>query len=137
MQVPSPFPVEINASTRFVDLAGSDVGTGDWLTVLQSSETGELEQFHIRSPNTNFRISITVDGVDIFSKTYDEIRMISQSSPEISAFAEFNENGDLMGHYIASIRDISYQSSILLKVQNTGLAPVTFSQLFVKYRIKE
>lgn len=137
MQVPCPFPVEANASTRFVDLARSVVPAGEWLTILESFETGELEQFHIRSPNTDFKISITVEGESIFEKTYSEIRMISQGSPEISAFAELDEDGDLTGYYLASVRDITYQNSILVKVQNTGLAPVTFSQLFAKYRIKE
>ncbi len=124
-------------TTKFVDLAGSSVGAGEWLTVLQESESGQLEQFHVRSPNTDFRISITVDGVSVFEKTYSEIRQISQSSPEISAFAELDENGNPTGYYVASLRNIPYQSSILVRVQNTGLAPVTFSQLFAKYTIKE
>ena len=124
-------------TTKFVDLAGSVVGAGEWLTVLEEFESGQLEQFHVRSPNTDFRISMVVDGVSVFSKTYDEIRQISQHSPEISAFAELDENGDPTGYYVASIRDIPYQSSILVRVQNTGAAPVTFSQLFAKYRIRE
>ncbi len=124
-------------TTRFVDLAGSVVGAGEWLTVLEGFGSGQLEQFHVRSPNTDFRISIIVDGVSIFEKTYSEIRQISQSSPEISAFAELDENGDAMGYYVASVRDIPYRSSIWVRVQNTGLVPVTFSQLFAKYRIKE
>ncbi|GAI88348.1 unnamed protein product, partial [marine sediment metagenome] len=94
------------------------------------------EQFHVRSPNTDFRVSIAVDGVSVFNKTYDEIRQISQSSPEISAFAELDENGDPTGHYVASIRNIPYESSIWVRVQNTGAGPVTFSQLFAKYTIK-
>jgi hypothetical protein len=124
-------------TTRFVDLAGSIVGAGAWLTILDSSKSGELEQFHVRSPNTDFRISITVDGVSVFNKTYAEIREIQQNSPELSAFAELDENGNPTGFYVASIRDIPYQSSIQVRVQNTGLAPVTFSQLFAKYTIKE
>ncbi|GAI58952.1 unnamed protein product, partial [marine sediment metagenome] len=78
-----------------------------------------------------------VDGVSVFSKTYAEIREIQQNSPELSAFAELNEDGDPTGHYVASIRDIPYESSIWVRVQNTGPAPVTFSQLFIKYTIKE
>ena len=134
--VPALVPTEVRVSTRFVDLAGSNVAAGEWLTVLEESGAGQLEQFHVRSPNTDFRISIAVDGVSVFSKTYDEIRQISQSSPEISAFAELDENGDATGYYVASIRDIPYYDSILVRVQNTGAAPVTFSQLFVKYTIK-
>ena len=129
--------LETVPTTRFVDLAGSVVGAGGWLTVLESSETGELEQIHVRSPNTDFRVSIAVDGVSVFNKTYDEIRQISQNSPEISAFAELDEDGDPTGYYVASSRNIPYQSSIQVGVQNTGLVPVTFSQLFAKYTIKE
>ena len=127
----------IVATTRFIDLAGSSVGAGDWLTILDSSKSGELEQFHVRSPNTDFRVSITVDGVSVFNKTYAEIREIEQNSPELSAFAELDENGDPTGFYVASIRDIPYQSTILVRVQNTGLVLVTFSQLFAKYTVKE
>ena len=135
--IPSPVAVPIEPTTRFADLAGSIVAAGEWLTVLEGSETGELEQIHVRSPNTDFRVSIAVDGMSVFSKTYAEIRQISQNSPEISAFAELDENGDATGFYVASLRNIPYYDSILVRVQNTGLLPVTFSQLFAKYTIKE
>jgi len=135
--VPAPLPGPVKVATRFVDLAGSIVAAGEWLTVLESSETGELEQIHVRSPNTDFRVSIAVDGMSVFSKTYAEIRQISQNSPEISAFAELDEDGNLTGYYVASLRNIPYYDSILVRVQNTGLVPVTFSQLFAKYTIKE
>jgi len=136
--IPSPVrpAVEVKLSTRFVDLAGSAVGAGGWLTILDRPEGGELEQFHVRSPNTDFRISIAVDGIGVFAKTYDEIRQIGYNSPELSAFAELDQNGDATGYYIASIRNIPYHSSILVRVQNTGLALVTFSQLFAKYTVK-
>lgn len=127
----------VRVTTRFVDLAGSSVDAGEWLTVLERSESGQLEQFHVRCPNSDLKISITVDGISVFEKSYSEIRQISQSSPEISAFAELNEDGDLTGYYIASLRNIPYQSSILVRVQNTGLVVVTFSQLFAKYTVKE
>ena len=135
--IPTIPPVPIKVATRFVDLAGSSLGAGEWLTVLQGFEAGQLEQFHVRPPNTDFRVSIAVDGVSVFSKTYDGIRQISQNSPEISAFTELDENGDATGYYVASLRNIPYYDSILVRVQNTGLVPVTFSQLFAKYTIKE
>ena len=133
---PAP-PIPVKVATRFVDLAGSTVAAGDWLTVLPQFEAGQLEQLHVRSPNTDFRVLIAVDGVSVFNKTYAEIRQISQNSPEISAFAELDENGDATGYYVASLRNIPYYDSILVRVQNTGLVPVTFSQLFAKYTIKE
>ncbi|MBA7628603.1 hypothetical protein ES703_36098 [subsurface metagenome] len=126
----------LTPTTRFVDLARSSAGPARTLTILDNLGAGQLEQFHVRAPNTNFRIIIAVD-MRYFVKTYDEIREIQQNSPELSAFAELNEDGDPTGHYIASIRDIPYKNSIWVRVQNTGSAPVTFSQLFVKYTIKE
>ncbi|HCP60313.1 MAG TPA: hypothetical protein DIT43_01885 [Dehalococcoidia bacterium] len=120
-------------TTRFIDLGGSIVAAGDWLTILDESGAGRLEEFHVRSPNTDFRISIDVDGVSAFDMTYGEIREIEQHSPEISAFAELDEDGNLTGHYIASLRDIPYRESIRVRVQNTGGTPTTFSQLFAKY----
>ncbi len=127
----------IKPTARFVDMAGSVVVAGEWLSILQEYAAGELEQFHVRSPNTDFRILIIIDGISVFSKTYAGIRLIGQNSPEISAFAELDEDGDLTGFYVASLRNIPYQSSVLVRVQNTGLVPVTFSQLFAKYTIKE
>ncbi|MBA7710133.1 hypothetical protein ES703_119065 [subsurface metagenome] len=127
----------LTPTSRFVDLARSSLRAAAWLTVLDKSGAGKLEQFHIRSPNTDFGILILVDRIGFLWKTYDEIRQISQNSPELSAFAELDENGDPTSHYVASIRDIPYENSILVRVQNTGSALVTFSQLFVKYSIKE
>ena len=124
-------------STRFVDLAGSSVAASEWLTVLEEFEAGQLEQFHVRSPNTDFRVSIAVDEVSVFNKTYAEIRQIGQNSPELSAFAELDEDGDPTGYYVASLRNIPYRSSTWVRIQNTGLVLVTFSQLFAKYSIKE
>ena len=135
--IPPIPPIPVKVATRFVDLAGSTVAVGEWLTVLQEFVAGQSEQFHVRSPNTDFRVLIAVDWVSVFSKTYDEIRQISQNSPELSAFAELDENGDATGYYVASLRNIPYYDSILVRVQNTGLVPVTFSQLFAKYTIKE
>jgi hypothetical protein len=124
-------------TTRFVDLAGSLVAAGGWLTVLTDSGEGQLDEFLVRCPKINFKVLVAVDVVSVFSKTHGELCEIGQNSPDISAFAELDMNGDPTGYYVASIRDIPYQISILMRVQNTGLAPVTFSQLFAKYTIKE
>ncbi|GAJ05588.1 unnamed protein product, partial [marine sediment metagenome] len=62
----------LTPATRFVDLARSSVWAAAWLNVLEKFGAGQLEQFHVRAPNTDFRILIIVDGISIFSKTYDE-----------------------------------------------------------------
>lgn len=125
--------------TGFVDLAesaGSAAAAGEALTILERSGYGQVEQLHVRSPNIDFRISVVVDGVRIFDKSYGEIRGVSWSSPEISAFAELDEDGDPTGYYIASVRDIFWYNSILVKVLNTGTVATTFSQLFLKYNTR-
>lgn len=122
-------------TARFADFADEALGAGEWFTVLDSTGRGEVEEFQVRSPSTDFKLSIAVDGETVLEKTYDELRLIQQNSPSISAFAERDEEGELTGYYVVSIRDIPYYSSLQLKVQNTGGSSVTFSQLFVKYNL--
>jgi hypothetical protein len=102
--------------------------------VLQYTGTGQVEEFFIRSPNTNFKVQVTVDEAVVLEKTYDELREIQQNSRDISAFAELDENGDPTGYYVASIRNIPHAVSIQIKVQNTGSAPTTLPNIFVKYK---
>ena len=123
-------------TTRYADFAGRSVEAGEWFKVLDRAGRGRIGAFHVRSPNTSFKVSISVDGESVLEKTYDELRGIQQNSPNISAFAERDEEGDLTGYYVASIRKVPYYSSILVKVQNIGVASVTFSQLFVKYHVR-
>lgn len=120
--------------TEFTDLGGTEVGAGAWQTIINPTGRGAIEEFHVRSPNTDFKIEVTVNGVVKLSKTYSELRDIQQNSPRISAFAELDEDGVPTGYYVASIRNISYSVSLLLRVQNTGGTPTTFDQLFAKYR---
>lgn len=122
-------------TARFADFVGRTVNPGEWFTVISETGRGLIREFHVRSPNTSFKVSITVDGVATLEKTYDELRQIEQNSLDISAFAELDENGDPTGYYVASIRNIPYYSSALLRVQNMGTSPITFSQLFAKYHI--
>jgi hypothetical protein len=123
-------------TARSVDLAGKVVDAGAWVTVLNVEGRGYLKEFFVKCPNTNFKVSISVDKETFLEKTYAELREIQQNSKDISAFAERDEEGELTGYYVASIRNVPYYSSILVKVQNTGTTSVTFSQLFAKYNIR-
>ena len=122
--------------SHFVDLGGTEVGAGAWQIILDRAGNGIVEEFQVRSPNTNFRVEITVDGTIELDKTYDQLRAVQQNSRTISAFAERDEDGDLTGYYVASIRDVSYYVSILVRVQNTGGTSTTFSQLFLKHHTR-
>ena len=121
------------ATAKFADFAGQSVDPDAWQTILEKTGRGRIGDFHVRSPNTSFKVQIKVDGTVQLEKTYAELRNVQQNSGDISAFAERDEEGDLTGYYVASIRDVRYYTSILLRVQNTGGAAVTFSQLFAKY----
>lgn len=124
------------ATARFADLPGSIVDPGKWLTILSRAGRGAMDEFQVRSPNTDFKVLITVDGATQLEKTYAELRLLEQNSPSISAFAELDEDGNPTGYYVASIRGVPYYSSILVRVQNTGVAPITFSQLFAKHNAR-
>ena len=119
----------------FLNLDDQTVLPGQWLTVLETEEAGEVDEFFIRSPDTNFKVKITVDGVDVLEKTYDELREVEQNSRYISAFAELDENGDPTGYFIASVRNIPHSSSVAIRVQNTGSVATTFPNVFVKRRV--
>jgi hypothetical protein len=121
-------------TSNFKEFKDQAVGAGEWLNVLQYTGTGQVEEFFIRSPDTNFKVQVTVDGTVVLEKTYDELREIQQNSRDISAFAELDENGDPTGYYVASIRNIPHAVSIQIKVQNTGSAPTTLPNIFVKYK---
>jgi len=121
-------------TSNFKEFKDQAVGAGEWLNVLQYTGTGQVEEFFIRSPNTNFKVQVTVDGAVVLEKTYDELREIQQNSRDISAFPELDENGDPTGYYVASIRNIPHAVSIQIKVQNTGSTPTTLPNIFVKYK---
>ncbi|RLB80120.1 MAG: hypothetical protein DRH17_12530 [Deltaproteobacteria bacterium] len=124
-----------NVTSRFAIFTSRTLAAGEEFTVVQETGRGLLREFLIRSPDTSFKVTITVDGLTAFEKTYDEIRAIEQNSPDISAFAELDENGDPTGYYIVSIRNIPFYTGLTVKVQNTGTTSLTFNQLFAKYFI--
>jgi hypothetical protein len=121
-------------ASKFAEFKDQAIGAGEWLNVLQYTGAGQVEEFFIRSPNTNFKVQVTVDGAVVLEKTYNELREVQQNSRDISAFAELDENGDPTGYYVASIRNIPHAVSIQVKVQNTGSAPTTLPNIFVKYK---
>ena len=120
-------------SSKFVEFDSQTLGAGEWLNALQYAGAGQVDEFFIVSPNTNFKVQITVDGVVILEKTYDELRAIQQNSRDISAFAELDEDGNPTGYYVASVRNIRFSSSIGIKVQNTGGTSTTLRNVFIKH----
>jgi len=121
-------------TSNFKEFKDQPVGAGEWLNVLQYTGAGQVDEFFVRSPNTSFKVQVTVDGAVVLEKTYDEIREVQQNSRDLSAFAELDENGDPTGYYVASMRNIPYAVSIQIRVQNTGTAPITLPNVFVKYK---
>jgi hypothetical protein len=122
-------------TVKFAELRGETVNPGGWLNVLRYTGSGQVDEFLIRSPNTSFKVQVTVDGAVVLEKIYDELREIQQNSRDISAFPELDENGDPTGYYVVSIRNIPFTSSIGVMVQNTGTSPTTLPNVFVKYRV--
>ena len=120
---------------KIICLENRTVPPNEWLTILEHTGIGRIDEFFIRSPETSFTVQVSVDGAVVLEKTYDELREIQQNSRDVSAFAELDENGDPTGYYIVSIRNIPYYSSVSVKLQNVGAASITLPNIFVKYRI--
>jgi len=120
-------------TTRIIDYADQTLDPGEWFTILDKTGRGVVEEFHVRSPSTSFRISVSVDGETIINLTYDGFREIQQNSPSISAFAELDENGNPTGFYIVSMRAILHRRHVTVKLQNTSTSPTTFSRIFAKH----
>lgn len=121
-------------AAKFINRTDQTITPGDWLTILEMEAAGNVEEFFIHSPNTDFKIQIVVNGSTVLEKTYEELREIQQNSRDVSAFAELDEEGNPTGYYIASIRNVSCETSMVVKVQNTGATPTTLPNIFAKYK---
>jgi hypothetical protein len=120
-------------ASKFVEFRSQPLGAGEWLDALQYTGAGQIDEFFVLAPNTNFKVQITVDGVVVLERTYDELRDIEQSTRDISAFPELDEDGNATGDYLVSIRNIRFSTSIQVKVQNTGGTSTTLRNIFIKH----
>lgn len=127
--------VEERLTTKIADITDQNVGAGatyDFLSV--SNKFGYVEECLVISPSTDFSVIVNVDGEEILNRTYTQYTDITQVVKDISAFEERDSDGNPLGKYTVHLININFKSSITIQVKNDSASPITFANLFCKYK---
>ncbi|GAI91853.1 unnamed protein product, partial [marine sediment metagenome] len=90
----------------------------------------------ILSSSTNFSVIVNVDGEEILNRTYTQYTDITQILKDISAFEERDSDGNRLGKYTVHLININFKDSISIEVKNNSASPITFNNLFCKYKTR-
>lgn len=129
-----PAQEEAPTTTGIVDITNKVVLAGGSFEFLNVEEMGILEECLVVSPSTEFFLVLSIDGTQFMDKTYQGFADITQTVEDISAFEELDTDGNPTGKYIVHLTDILFKSSITISVKNDSASPITFHNLFTKYR---
>jgi len=91
--------------------------------LIDSRVRGRLRELVLKSPSTDFRVTIMRDGRRILDRSFTELMEISPYSDTIDAFQEPES-----GVYILKLSNISWLSDFLLTITATE---VTFNKVFI------
>lgn len=91
--------------------------------LIDSRVRGRLRELVLKSPSTDFRVTIMRDGRRILERSFTELMEISPYSDTIDAFQEPES-----GIYILKLSNISWLSDFLLTITATE---VTFNKVFI------
>jgi len=122
------------ASVGCVDLTDVSVEAGETHEFLSHGYPGYLDECLVISSSTDFSVVVTIDDKEFFNKTYAKYCNITQTARCISAFEEQDEDGNPLSKYVVHIKNLVFKESIVISVKNNGGSPVTFHNLFAKYR---
>ncbi len=121
--------------TKIVDETDKVVSAGITYEFLAVTAIGNVLDLFVISPTTNFSVILTINGIDLLDKTYTEYFTISGNLAGITALAQRDNDGVLTGKYLVSLKGIHFKNHISVKVKNDSGSPVTFDNLFCKYKI--
>lgn len=124
---------QITPSTR-IDTARSKITdetsyiVRDYHLVIDSDNRGVCSEIALRSPSSAFSLSVTIDGVKQFDRTYDEFAILSPETKLIDAFVE--THGDAL--YVLAIAELSWRKSCQAIIRVTE--NITFANIFVNMK---
>ena len=95
----------------------------NYAELINSRTRGRLREFVIKSPSTNFRITVMRDGTNFIDRTYTELVNISPQSETIDAY---EEAGD--GVYVVVVKNINWLRDFTISIRTTE--DVTFTRVF-------
>jgi len=121
--------------SRFQKQENVEIGVGETKTVFTRTGHGILREIIIRSPSTDFRVAVLIDGEETLNASYSELSVIGQNSNSITAVEELDYDGNPTGYYVVSIRLLVCSEGIEVRVTNTGASSIILSHVFVDYAI--
>jgi len=122
------------ASVGRIDLSNISVVAGATYEFLSHGYPGYLDEALVIGSTISFSVKVTIDDVEFLNKTYTEYTDVTQPLDYISAFEELDENGNPLSKYVVHIKNLVFKESIAISVKNNGAGPMTFYNLFAKYR---
>lgn len=124
---PKPMPSHV-VDWRDIMVTGEQV-------VVERSGYGVLEEFMIKAEDPEFQVLVVRDWElkPILRGNYSDIRDIQQNVQSLSAFPERNEEGDLTGCYVVSIRDVQFEKNLVIRLSTEK--PVKFGAVYAKYKL--
>jgi len=117
------------AQTRYRTVVGRKIGVTIPAVIVDEKGSGQLKELLIESVSKDWRLSVYVDGQQLYSDAYDWFASVSQELDEIAAF----QTDD--GTYVLHLSDISFSESITVTVDSTAGKPV-LKEVFWKLDIQ-
>jgi len=129
-----PAQEEVLTTTGIVDTTNQNISGGATYQFVNVDQLGFLEECLVVSPSTDFSLILSIDGNEAINKTYQGFNDITQTVKDISAFEELDADGNPTGKYIVHLTDIAFKVSLVISIKNNSGSPITFQNLFCKYR---
>lgn len=114
------------AQTKIID--ESNYVITSYYSVINSSNRGVCSEIALRSPSNAFSLSVTIDDIKQFDRTYDVFEILSPQSTLIDAFVE--THGDEL--YVLHIGELSWRKSCQAIIRVTE--SITFANIFVNMK---
>lgn len=121
-------------TTGVIDVTNKSITGGETYQFISFEELGLIEECLILSPSTDFSVIVNVDGEEILDRTYTQYTSITQVLKDISAFEERDSDGNPLGKYTVHLININFKDSITIEIKNNSASPITFDNLFCKYK---
>jgi len=118
----------ISAVAKVVEQVNYSLGAGATYTLINYSGRGRLHEVTVISSSNQFKLTVTVDGVKIWDKSYDEAASITDEVVVVSAFQRED------GKYVYHLSDIPFMVSLKVDIVNLNTSnPITLDYVFGKY----
>lgn len=106
----------------------TDFSIRNYELLVDSNNRGICHEIALRSPSDAFSLSVEMDGVKQFNRTYTEFATLSPQSTLIDAFVE--THGDEL--YVLHIGELSWKNECKIAIWTT--ATITFANIFVNIK---